>query len=480
MASLPDGGPLSVTLDRRGIDIGRDSHLDWTLPDPDRFISGKHAEVRYRDGGYWLHDVSTNGTSVNTEHGRLKAPHLLADGDRVHIGRYIVAVTLTGEPAAMPRTEGPAAAPAALDPWGGVEGAAEAGNRRDFQAGPAGGGPRYQAGGEDIADADFSWSVGAVTPAAAPAADWASPAAPAWTAPSPAAEAPPAWAPPPAADPGAVDWSAPAVPVAPEWAPPPAADWGSPPAPSAPPAVAPRPNPAAADWGAASPAPTPAPAPVSGGLASQWTETPPEPVAPPVAPAPVRGAGEDWVAAFERGAGLPAGAVAGGGEPLAEEMGALMRLVADNLKQMLSAREATKAAMRSSSRTMIGAAENNPLKFSPTPEDALRIMFGQKTRSYLDARQTLTASFNDLKAHQMQTFGAMQSALAALVEDLDPASIDQATPGEGGIAALVSSRRAKLWDIYVERFRAKSARHERGMVDAFMVLFAEMYDRQGR
>ena len=37
-------------------------HLDWTLPDPTRFISGKHCEVRYRDGGYWLHDVSTNGT----------------------------------------------------------------------------------------------------------------------------------------------------------------------------------------------------------------------------------------------------------------------------------------------------------------------------------------------------------------------------------------------------------------------------------
>jgi type VI secretion system protein ImpI len=65
-SSLPDGGPLSVRVTgKRGLDIGRDSHLDWTLPDPTRFISSKHCEVRYRDGGYWLHDVSTNGTLLN-------------------------------------------------------------------------------------------------------------------------------------------------------------------------------------------------------------------------------------------------------------------------------------------------------------------------------------------------------------------------------------------------------------------------------
>ena len=62
-------------------------------------------------------------------------------------------------------------------------------------------------------------------------------------------------------------------------------------------------------------------------------------------------------------------------------------------------------------RTMIGAIENNPLKFSPTPEDALRIMFGAESRSYLDARATVEASFGDLQRHQVQTFAAMQASL---------------------------------------------------------------------
>ena len=96
MDTLPDGGPVRYELDRRGLDIGRDPYLDWTLPDPERFISGKHCEIRYRDGGYWLHDVSTNGTSVNGRGGRLTEPHRLQDGDRIHIGQYIIAVELSG------------------------------------------------------------------------------------------------------------------------------------------------------------------------------------------------------------------------------------------------------------------------------------------------------------------------------------------------------------------------------------------------
>jgi hypothetical protein len=50
--NLPDGGPVTFTVTgRRSVDIGRDRHLDWTLPDPARTISGKHCEVHFRDGG---------------------------------------------------------------------------------------------------------------------------------------------------------------------------------------------------------------------------------------------------------------------------------------------------------------------------------------------------------------------------------------------------------------------------------------------
>src|SRR4029079_2690863 len=98
VTNLPDGGPVEITVSgRRGIDIGRDTHLDWTLPDPTRTISAKHCEIRYRDGAHWLYDVSTNGTFLNGSDGRLQAPHRLRDGDRLTIGHYIIAVALEGE-----------------------------------------------------------------------------------------------------------------------------------------------------------------------------------------------------------------------------------------------------------------------------------------------------------------------------------------------------------------------------------------------
>jgi type VI secretion system protein ImpI len=151
-----------------------------------------------------------------------------------------------------------------------------------------------------------------------------------------------------------------------------------------------------------------------------------------------------------------------------------------NLAQMLSSRSETKSLMRSSSRTMIQALENNPLKFTAAPEEALAIMLGPPTRSYLDAKATVERSFADLKAHQMQTYGAMQSALEALFEDLAPEKVDASIEPDRGLGALVGSRKAKLWDTYVERWRAKTKRNDGRLSEAFMLLFAESYDRLQR
>ncbi|MYZ50331.1 type VI secretion system-associated FHA domain protein, partial [Propylenella binzhouense] len=93
---LPDGGPLQFRTRQRGFDIGREQHLDWTLPDPSRFISGRHCEVRFEKGGFWLYDISRNGTFLNGATARVKSPYRLADGDRLQIGHYIVAVAIEG------------------------------------------------------------------------------------------------------------------------------------------------------------------------------------------------------------------------------------------------------------------------------------------------------------------------------------------------------------------------------------------------
>lgn len=91
---LETGGQVSYSCADRGFDIGRHEHLDWSLPDPQRVISGKHCEVRFEGGQFVLYDVSTNGTFLNGSPNRMDKAHALRSGDRLMIGDYIVAVTL--------------------------------------------------------------------------------------------------------------------------------------------------------------------------------------------------------------------------------------------------------------------------------------------------------------------------------------------------------------------------------------------------
>jgi type VI secretion system protein ImpI len=77
----------------------------------------------------------------------------------------------------------------------------------------------------------------------------------------------------------------------------------------------------------------------------------------------------------------------------------------------------------------------------------------------------------------VNTFSAMQQAVRMLVEDLDPQAIDAAAGPDTGLAALFGAHKARLWDLYLARWQAKTLRHEDGLVDAFMLYFAQCYDQ---
>ncbi len=491
--SLPDGGPLSISIQgRRGIDIGRDQYLDWTLPDPSRFISGKHCEIRWHDGAYWLHDISTNGTFLYGSDSRLKEPHRLRDGDRFAIGHYIVVAAVVDEPSGDAPADTPRAAPTYEELWNPVGEAAPPIDPKQLKA------PRdLQPVKPDFLD----WAVD-VSPSYTPPPSYA---------PSPAP--PTQYAPPPPSPQyeskspghGPTPWDAqPAAPAAEEmsWA------QGAPkPAPPAP-EVIPVPNPRRPVWvtgepngpwaAPAEPAAAPEQATANAFAAAQALATAASGNAPPSpanragpdgagapsrdirAPSPVGPDGAamgDFIRLVARGAGLPEDAFAARNPAeLAGEIGQLMRLFAENTRQLLEARQHAKRLARSSNQTMIQALNNNPLKFAPTVEEAMRIMFGPPTRSYLDARRAFTQSFDDLKTHQVKTFSAMQHALKLLLGEFDPDVIENTSTGDRGLAGVVGSRKARFWDIYVARWQARTQNNEDGMLNAFMEYFAGCYD----
>jgi type VI secretion system FHA domain protein len=90
-------GPTAYKVfDERGGSIGRLDSNDWTLPDAEKFVSSRHACVRFAHDAFYLEDMSTNGTFVNVlDHPIPKEePTRLHDGDRIRIGNYDILVQL--------------------------------------------------------------------------------------------------------------------------------------------------------------------------------------------------------------------------------------------------------------------------------------------------------------------------------------------------------------------------------------------------
>ena len=80
----------------KGGTIGRALENDWILPDPDRYISGRHATIDVKGGAYFLADTSSNGVYVNDEHEPLGKgnPRRLFNGDRLRFGDFELTVTI--------------------------------------------------------------------------------------------------------------------------------------------------------------------------------------------------------------------------------------------------------------------------------------------------------------------------------------------------------------------------------------------------
>ena len=94
--------------------IGRALQNDWILPDPDRYISGRHATIDYKGGMYYLADTSSNGVYINGEIEPIGKgnPRRLFDGDHMRMGDFEFEITIDkGESLVMPIEPEPSVAP---------------------------------------------------------------------------------------------------------------------------------------------------------------------------------------------------------------------------------------------------------------------------------------------------------------------------------------------------------------------------------
>jgi type VI secretion system protein len=88
----------SAVFSVEGGTIGRSADNDWVLPDPSRYVSAHHARVQFREGHFYLQDVSTNGVYVNDDMEPLakrgSSGYRLANGDVLRMGDYHIVAAL--------------------------------------------------------------------------------------------------------------------------------------------------------------------------------------------------------------------------------------------------------------------------------------------------------------------------------------------------------------------------------------------------
>ncbi|MCU0935434.1 MAG: type VI secretion system-associated FHA domain protein TagH, partial [Gammaproteobacteria bacterium] len=458
-----------MTFEQRGGTLGRAPDNDWVLPDPERFVSSRHVSIGYRDGRYYVTDLSLNGLLVNGHKLGQGNSTVLSDGDVLGIGEYEVRCSMTAAPApaygAIPaEPEPPAFLPeGALGfepvlPEPGHLQTRPVSHLPDDLIGPFGGEPLTesypgipgelppQSTSPPMRDDAARIHEPFLPPQATPEIpeNW-------WEAPAVPASPPPTAAPPPVEPPQPAAAPPPRAPVA---APQPAA-----PAPSPEDTGLLRAallgEPAAAALEASAPAvpferPRPAAPPVAPPVV-------PPPAATPVASPPPLAAGDAEVSmrAFLRGAGLPASAVEDlSGPEVLELAGQLLRQVVGGLRALLAGRTSIKQEARLE-MTTLRATENNPLKFTVSDEDALRHLLRRDPQpGFLGPLAAVDEVMRDLKAHQVATLAGLEATLKGMFQRFDPARLEREFIDRSLLGTLVPGhRKARCWDLFGAEFR---------------------------
>ena len=179
----------------------------------------------------------------------------------------------------------------------------------------------------------------------------------------------------------------------------------------------------------------------------------PQPVkAPPPAPA-ATAIPPSALRAFLEGAGVAHKELsAAQSERMLRDCGAIMRAAVEGIMMLLLARAEMRKEFEAEDRTMVAARDNNPLKLMSDPHEAMDFLFdpAERTDGFLDPVQAVGDACEDLRAHEIALMAGMRAAILGALRRFDPPALERALE-KGGKGFSLASRKAKLWDLFVEQ-----------------------------
>ena len=156
----------------------------------------------------------------------------------------------------------------------------------------------------------------------------------------------------------------------------------------------------------------------------------------------------------------------------------MLRIAVNGIHRLVSMRTVSKTEMHAD-LTMIQVRGNNPLKFSPEPAVALKMLLQPPLQGFLSGPSALRDAVIDLQSHQVGVMAGMRAALSAVLDRFDPTQLESRLSSRSVIETLIpSKRRARLWEAYLEHYRSLSEEAQEDFSRFFGEAFREAYSAQ--
>lgn len=198
---------------------------------------------------------------------------------------------------------------------------------------------------------------------------------------------------------------------------------------------------------------------------------------------PDRKNGEDndaaalW-AAFCQGAGIDLPLPPGTGPERMRVLGQVLNSAVGGALQLMSVRASTKYEFRAGN-TVIQARNNNPLKFSPDARAAILQLVQPAANGFLDGPAAMEEAMNDLVGHAIGTAAGIRAAIEGMLDRFDPSALEaKLSPGSMMDNLLPGSRRARLWDLYLQHHGAIREEAQEDFHTLFGKAFLAAYEQQ--
>jgi FHA domain-containing protein len=183
---------------------------------------------------------------------------------------------------------------------------------------------------------------------------------------------------------------------------------------------------------------------------------------------------------FLEGAGIAFDASAGPSPELLRTVGTMMRTAVEGIQRLVAMRATAKGEMHAE-MTRIQIRDNNPLKFAPDVDVALKLLLHPPARGFLDGPSALRAALNDLQSHEVGIMAGVRSALEAVLARFDPAKLEtQLAAGSVLDSFRPTHRKARLWALYQDHYSSLRGEAQEEFQRFFGEAFREAYEAQVR